>query len=381
MIGKPRIALLVPWIKSKGGVERMVLNLLQDKKYDIDIFTFMYDKEKTFEKFGDFDIKVIGKAKSSDFFTRGLSLFGALLTSKIPSLESYDAFIISTAGISELAVFRNRHPTTIAISHTPLRAAHTMYGYYSRTGAKNRLVLPIAAKFYRFMEKRAWGRIGYAMVFSDEVRRRLIDYRLIDGNRIFKISPSIDYSRIKAVKSHKKIIFYPSRFITYKRQHLAVEAFRASELPKKGFKLVLGGFPEDKKYFESINSMSSENVIVKGNMTEKELARLYGECYATLFLAVNEDTGLVPLESMAYGKPVIAVNEGGPKEFIQNGRNGMLVEAEPQEIAKAMNKILNKSLYQKLVNGAIRSKRHDEKRMISDFNKAMEKIMAAESEK
>ncbi len=372
---KPKIALLVPWIKSKGGVERDILIFLKDKRYDIDVFTFFYDKKKTFEEFGDFDIKVIGKAKGGAFLSRGVSLFRALLSSKIPSLDSYDAFVISTAGIAEFAVFRNRHRLTVAVTHTPLRAAHNMYEYYSKSSAKNRLILPFAALFYKFLEKRAWRRIRYAIVFSDEVRRRLIQYRLIDWDRIIKISPPVDYRNIKVSRKHRKIIFYPSRFVPYKRQHLAVYAFKASKLPQNGFKLVLGGFPEDRKYFESIKAMSGGDVIVRENLSEKELSRLYRDCYATMFLAVNEDTGLVPLESLAYGKPVVAVNEGGPKEFVNDGVNGMLAEADTKSIARALDSLLDRRLYASMVKGAIKSERHDESRMSGEFDRAMDSIL------
>jgi alpha-1,3/alpha-1,6-mannosyltransferase len=137
----------------------------------------------------------------------------------------------------------------------------------------------------------------------------------------------------------------------------------------------LGGFAEDKEYFKEIKKLGSGNIIVKDNLSEKELTDLYKKCYVTLFLAINEDTGFTPLESLAYRKPVIAVNEGGPKEFIKNEENGLLVNADEKSIANALNSVLNRKFYTKLVEGAKKSKVYDEKRFIMNLDDTVNEIM------
>jgi glycosyltransferase involved in cell wall biosynthesis len=54
----------------------------------------------------------------------------------------------------------------------------------------------------------------------------------------------------------------------------------------------------------------------------------YERCSAVLFTAFNEDLGLTPMEAMARGKPVIAVNRGGPREVVEHEVTGYLVEAD-----------------------------------------------------
>ena len=372
-----KIALLVPWIKSKGGVERVVLEILKNKKYDVTVFTFGYEAKKTFGEFGAYRIVRLAESKHGKFVGRGASLAMNLLLHKIPDLDTYDIFMISTAGIAELAALRNRHPLTVALTHTPLRAAHSMYDYYKNGGIAYRMVMPIAAGLYKVLERRSWENIDYALVLSEEVKSRLIDYGLMPANRIFKLGPHADYSGARRHGKTKKIIFYGSRFTPYKRQDLAVHAFRMSRLPLMGFKLVLGGFVENEKYFDKIKKMTAgdRNISVIRDLPEKELKRLYSECYVTLFMAINEDTGLAPLESLAYGKPVISVNEGGPKEFVKNGRNGLLVDASPIEIAHAMNAVADKKLYKKLVKGAVSSPVYDEKRFMGRFDESVKAMM------
>ncbi len=371
---KIKIAVFVPWIKSKGGVERAILKVLEDKKYKTDVFTFFYDRKNTFEEFEKYNVKVLGNAEPKGFIGKGIGLFKALILTKIPDLKGYDVFMISTAGIAEFIAFRNKHKNTVAMCHTPLRVAHTMYDYYKGENLKNRIALPVMVAVYKILEKLAWKRIDYAVVFSNEVKERLINYGLMDNERIFNLGPYANYPKTKKKGRTEKMMFYPSRFIRYKRQDLAVRAFNLSKMPKIGFKLVLGGFAEDKEYFQSIKRLESKNILVKENLSEKELVQFYRKCYATLFLAINEDTGFTPLESLAYWKPVIAVNEGGPREFIKNEENGLLVNADEKSIAAALDSILDKKLYMKLVSGARNSTRYDEKRFLKNLENAVYKI-------
>ncbi len=375
-VKKIKMAIFVPWIKSKGGVERAILKVLEDKKYDCDVYTFFYDKDRTFTDFNRYNVVVLGRAEPKGFIGRGIGLFSRMIFTKIKNLEEYDIFMISTAGIAEFITFRNRHKKTVAMCHTPLRTAHTMYDYYRNENLKNRVLLPLIIPIYRLLERSAWKRIDYSIVFSEEVKRRIVEYRLLPGDRIFNLGPHVNYSRIKKARIQtEKIIFYPSRFIKYKRQDLAVKAFNLSGIAKYGFKLVIAGFAEDEKYFQRIKSMESGSIVVRSDLSEEELNRFYSGCYATLFLAINEDTGLTPLESLAYHKPVISVNEGGPKEFIKDGINGMLVNADEKNIADALKRITDKTFYLKLVKGAKNSERYDEKRFTKNLDNAISVIL------
>lgn len=379
---KIRVALFVPWLKSKGGVERVILNILKDEHCRFDVYTFDYESDRTFEGFKKYKIHVMGRSKNGSFLFKGIGLFFNLISHKIKNLEKYDIFLISTGGIAEFTVFKNKHRNTVALTHTPLRAAHTMYGYY-KNSLKYKILLPPAVFLYRLLEKRAWRHIDHALVLSDEVKTRLIKYGLIKSDKIFKLGPQADYSEVKSSKKNEKIILYASRFIPYKRQDLAIKAFKSSSLKEKGFKLVLGGFIEDRAYFERLKKLAyaDDSVIIKTDLTDSDLKKLYSASYATLFLAINEDTGLVPLESLAYGKPVISVNEGGPREFIKNNINGILVQANEKSIARALDRIADKKLYKKLRSGALNSPKYDEKKWISNFNNALDSILAWEKKK
>ena len=74
---------------------------------------------------------------------------------------------------------------------------------------------------------------------------------------------------------------------------------------------------------------------IKLNLSFLELTALYANCYCVLFSPIDEDFGIIPLEAMASEKPIIAVNEGGPKETIIDNETGYLVNSI-DEMAKRM---------------------------------------------
>ena len=78
--------------------------------------------------------------------------------------------------------------------------------------------------------------------------------------------------------------------------------------------------------YKYLKKISKKNITFCGFIPENDLFELYGSCRAFVITAENEDFGLTPLEAMASGKPVIAVNEGGFKETIINGQTGILYE-------------------------------------------------------
>jgi len=129
---------------------------------------------------------------------------------------------------------------------------------------------------------------------------------------------------------------YPSRFRRYKRQHLAIEAFRAADIDD--FKLVLAGSAQEQDYVDELRDMAADedNIAIKTDVAGEEWTELFENAYSILFLAENEDWGIVPLEGMAAGKPVIAVNEGGYTEAVDDEATGFLVDADPDAIAEAM---------------------------------------------
>ena len=105
------------------------------------------------------------------------------------------------------------------------------------------------------------------------------------------------------------------------------------------------------------------NVKYVGEISEEELANLYGDCKGLITTALDEDFGMTPLEAMSAGKPIIAVNEGGYKESIINNINGKLVNSDVESLIYAIKDISkNPKIYKK--NCIKRAKEFDVKLFI-----------------
>jgi len=87
----------------------------------------------------------------------------------------------------------------------------------------------------------------------------------------------------------------------------------------------------------------SGRIIAEGRVDcEERLAGLYGSSFATLYIPIDEAFGLVPVESMAQGTPVIASRHGGPTETVVHGRTGLLVDPfDPAAAARAMELLVS----------------------------------------
>ncbi|MEY2592260.1 MAG: hypothetical protein QOJ67_4244, partial [Acidimicrobiaceae bacterium] len=79
---------------------------------------------------------------------------------------------------------------------------------------------------------------------------------------------------------------------------------------------------------------------VRAHVSDRELADLYASASATVAAARLEPFGLTPLESMAVGTPVLAVREGGYRETVIDGTNGILVDRNPAALAAGIEKVL-----------------------------------------
>lgn len=79
----------------------------------------------------------------------------------------------------------------------------------------------------------------------------------------------------------------------------------------------------------------------KKTLLDEELVKIYNKSKILVALNQNEPLGLIPLEAMACGTPVIAVNEGGYKESIIDGNTGFLVERNASALSNSISKLLN----------------------------------------
>jgi glycosyltransferase involved in cell wall biosynthesis len=87
--------------------------------------------------------------------------------------------------------------------------------------------------------------------------------------------------------------------------------------------------PEERLYLEALAEKLNVKLILYNNVSDDELVRLYNSARVTVYAPIREPFGLVSLESMACGTPVVAVREGGVQEAVIHEQTGMIVERDP----------------------------------------------------
>ena len=358
-MNKKRIALFHPWIKSRGGAEKVVLEILKSKKYYVDLYTWVYDKENTFKEFEKFKINIvapkIAKKLSRLHILRGLFL-PITLFSKIP-LEKYDLFLISTSGMAELITLRNRlKGKTYAYVHTILRDAYKEIVPWNlkhrHKSLLSKSIYLLAVKIYRIFEKISWKRIDCALFNSELSLERAKKHNLLKNKKFKIIYPPINIKEFENLKTKKGDYFlYVSRLNTPKRQDLLIKAWSKFVKENPKYKLILVGNIENKKYFGKLKELSkkTKNIFIKPHVEDKELMNLYKNCLAGVYIPFMEDFGIVPFEFLAMGKPLIATNKGGYFNLIKKNPNFYEVKEKTseEEMINEINKTLNSFLKNK----------------------------------
>jgi len=99
--------------------------------------------------------------------------------------------------------------------------------------------------------------------------------------------------------------------------------------------------PDERQYLEGLAAELNVDVEFLGNVSDDRLLELYNQAKLTLYAPVREPFGLVPLESLACGTPVVVVREGGIQETIIDSVDGFMVERDAQKFAAAVDRLLS----------------------------------------
>lgn len=146
----------------------------------------------------------------------------------------------------------------------------------------------------------------------------------------------VDSSYFRVSKRHKGYFLIVSALVPYKRVDLAVEAFN-----KGGARLLIAGKGPE---LQALKAMAKANIEFLGWQSDEDLRELYAHCRALIFPGV-EDFGIVPLEAMASGKPVIALAEGGALETVVEKITGIFFHEQSVDALLSALRVFEKSRF------------------------------------
>ena len=146
------------------------------------------------------------------------------------------------------------------------------------------------------------------------------------------IYPPVDTDKFGCVEIKQDYYVTASRLVPYKRADLIVEAFTKM----KDKKLIVIGEGSD---MAKIKAIATPNIEIKGYLPAGEMTEYMQNAKAFVF-AAEEDFGITPVEALACGTPVIALNKGGTAESITDLKNGIhLNNQSPEAVIDAVERL------------------------------------------
>ena len=229
------------------------------------------------------------------------------------NLKGYD-LVLSCSHCVAKGVIPSPDALHVSYVLTPMRYAWDMYGEYFGE-SRNRMV-PFFIHYLRMWDVTSSQRVDHFLCISRHVENRIKKFYRREAEVIY---PPVEIKRFSLRQRKENFFLIVSSFAPYKRIDLAIEAFNRLGYPLK----IIGSGPEEKRF----RAMAKLNVEILGWLPDDTVVDYYSKCRALIFPG-EEDFGIVPLEAMACGKPVIAYGRGGALETIVSYDHGGKTEGE-----------------------------------------------------
>ncbi len=317
-----RIAIFHDYFGAIGGGEKLVLMLAE--RLNADVISTDMDPASV-EKMG-FDPSNMISLGGTHMTPPLKQIHASYLFATCDFSEDYDYFIFS----GNWAYFAaGKHKPNLYYCHTPTRAFYDLYDtFLERQSAFTKIPFMLWAKSHKRFSEHYLSHVDRIVTNSENTRSRITRYF---GREAEVIHPPTDLSRFKSGQSGD---FWLSvnRLYPEKRVEMQIDAFR--KMPEEKL-LIVGGYSKGdhaESYARRIIHDLPQNVTLLGEVSEEKLLQLYSECRGLICTALDEDFGMTPVEAMACGKPVVAVNEGGFRETVVDGETGILVDAGPEGV-------------------------------------------------
>lgn len=324
-----KVAVVHDWLSASGGAEKVTRELVS--MFDADPFAvvdFLNAEDRAF---------ILNGKRAHTTFIQRLPFARKHFRWYLPffpraiaglDLRAYDLIISSSYAVAK-GVRKRPGQVHICYIHTPMRYAWVNEDGYLRdhglSGVKARLVR------WQLGRLRAWDLRNNAGVDRFVANSRNVAERVarLYGREADVVPPPVDPTLFTLYEGVRSGFLSASRLVPYKRVDRVIAAF--AMLPNEHL-TIAGDGPERAR----LEAMAPPNVTFTGHLPQHALVERMQRATA-LVCAADEDMGLVPMEAIACGTPVIALGRGGYTETVRDGINGVLFQRdEPAAIKDAV---------------------------------------------
>ncbi len=385
-----KVALIHDWLTGMRGGERALLAFCEMFP-DADLYTLVQVPGAT--------DPIIEKRRVRTSPIQYLPFPGRLYRHYLPlfpiaieqfDLDGYDLVLSTSHCVAKSVVVpgRGRH---VCYCLTPMRYAWDQFDAYfgpERVGRmRSRMMRPIMAAMARW-DRATEGRVHRYLAISQYVARRIALYYNRQSTIVFPpvdtafytpdpaatlgpgLAPS-EQSRVEGVGLSEQPrvdgFVVISALVPYKRVELAIAAARRARVPLT----IVGDGPERAR----LEALADHHITFLGWRPNEEIRALYRSAIATI-LPGEEDFGIVPVESQACGRPVVALGRGGVLDTVVDGETGVLFPEDTEaSLAEALRRAAGHSW------DSARIRRHAERfsrdRFARDIMTIVDEVMAA----
>ncbi|EKE11495.1 MAG: glycosyl transferase group 1 [uncultured bacterium] len=335
---EPKVAIVHDFLTDLGGAER-VLGVLCEIFPEAPIYTLLYDKESMKGRFSD---KIIHVSFLQNF-PRFLKRRKKWLLPFIPiAPETFDLrdfdLVISSSGAWTKGIVTRLNTVHISYVHSPIRFAWDANEQYLIQQKRSKAI-NLFARFFlnyiRLWDRTAADRPDFLIANSKYTQNRIKKYYGRESMVIYPpacVEADMKDELACVPSEEKKHFLIVSRLSPYKKIDAAIEAFN-----KLGLPLIVIGEGQQKKYLQSI---AEKNVKILGYKSDEEIEKYYIGARGFIFAGVD-DFGISCVEAMAHGVPVLAIQKGGAKEIVIEGKTGEFFDAAtPEVIADGVRRLI-----------------------------------------
>jgi glycosyltransferase involved in cell wall biosynthesis len=310
-----RVAIVHYWLVGMRGGEKVLESLLRMFP-QADIFTQANDPAKVSDLIRSKNVYTTSVARMP-FSTRLYQNYLSMMPRALEELDltAYDLVLSSEAGPAK-GIIPAPDALHVCYCHSPMRYLWDQYHVYkSEAGPMKRAVMPRMVHKLRQWDVTSASRVDAFVANSTHVQARIEKFWRRDATVVHPPVAVDDFAPIPAAE-RGGFYLWAGELAPYKRPDLAIEAFNRLDKPL----YVIGGPGKAEK---ALAARANDNIRFLGRVPFEKLKAYMAACKALIFPG-EEDFGIIPVEAMASGRPVIAYGRGGALDTVVDRQTGLL---------------------------------------------------------